>query len=59
MFSAAQAGISEILFNNLLTTLLSRSEAVEKMVAASFLNETTKRNYWQGYQGRLKQLEKE
>ncbi|WP_205319112.1 hypothetical protein [Runella rosea] len=59
MFSAAYAGIGETLFNNLLTTLLYRSETVEKMVAASFLNEATKRNYWQAYQGRLKQLEKE
>ncbi|WP_206023174.1 hypothetical protein [Runella sp. CRIBMP] len=59
MFSVAQTGISEILFSHLLTALLSRSEAVEKMIAASFLNETTKRNYWQAYQGRLKQLGKE
>jgi len=51
MFSVAEAGISE--------TLLSRSETVEKMVAASFLNDSTKRNYWQAYQGRLKHLGKE
>ncbi|WP_199563293.1 hypothetical protein [Runella aurantiaca] len=59
MFSVAQAGISETTFNHLLATLLSRSETVEKMVATSFLNEATKRNYWQAYQGRLKQLGKE
>jgi serine/threonine-protein kinase HipA len=56
---ATQAGISETIFNSLLTTLLSRSETVEKMVAASFLNDSTKRNYWQAYQGRLKQLGKD
>jgi serine/threonine-protein kinase HipA len=38
--------------------MLSKSDLVEKMVAASFLNETTKRNYFQSYQGRLKQLVK-
>jgi hypothetical protein len=30
----------------------------EKMVAASFLNDTTKRDYFQSFQGRLKQLTK-
>ena len=34
------------------------NELVEKMVAASFLNDTTKRNYFQSFQGRLKQLTK-
>ena len=28
------------------------------MIGASFLNGTTKRNYWQSYNGRLKQLPK-
>jgi len=56
---AVQAGIGETTFNTLLTTMLSHPEAVEKMVAASFLNDSTKRNYWQAYQGRLKQLGKE
>jgi serine/threonine-protein kinase HipA len=35
-----------------------QSDLVEKMVAASFLNDTTKRNYFQSFQGRLKQLTK-
>ena len=56
---ATKAGIGETTFNNLLSTLLSRPESVEKMVAASFLDDSTKRNYWQSYQGRLKQLVKE
>ncbi len=55
---AKQAGISEKLFTDTLTLMLAQSDKVKKMVAASFLNETTKRNYWQAYQGRLKQLVK-
>jgi serine/threonine-protein kinase HipA len=38
--------------------MISKSDLVEKMVAASFLNDTTKRNYFQSFQGRLKQLTK-
>jgi len=53
---AHYAGINEKFFANMMSLLLSNSEMVEKMVAASFLNETTKGNYWQSYQVRLKQL---
>jgi serine/threonine-protein kinase HipA len=55
---AAQAGISEKMFNDLMTWMLSQSEEVEKMVAASFLSDSTKRNYWQAYQTRLNRLSK-
>ncbi len=55
---AELAGISEKNFQNIMELMLSKSDLVEKMVAASFLNETTKRNYFQSYQGRLKQLVK-
>ncbi|MDO9038301.1 MAG: HipA domain-containing protein [Lutibacter sp.] len=55
---AAQAGINEKIFNDIMTLLLSQSEKVEKLVAASFLNDAVKRNYWQSYQDRLKQLRK-
>lgn len=55
---AAQAGISEKIFSDIMTLLLSQSEKVEKLVAASFLNDAVKRNYWQSYQDRLKQLRK-
>jgi serine/threonine-protein kinase HipA len=55
---ADQAGIIEKIFNGILSMMLTRSESVEKMVTSSFLNESTKRNYWQSYQGRLKQLMK-
>jgi len=52
------AGIPEKTFQEIFTGILSKSDLVEKMVTASFLNESTKRNYWQSYQGRLKQLMK-
>ncbi len=56
---AEQAGIREKIFTDILTMMLSQSEAVEKMTSSSFLSESTKRNYFQCYQGRLKQLMKE
>ena len=55
---AEKAGISEKTFQEIMAWMISRSDLVEKMVAASFLNDTTKRNYLQSYQGRLKQLTK-
>ncbi|MDP4206552.1 MAG: HipA domain-containing protein [Bacteroidota bacterium] len=53
---AEKAGVSVKMFNNLMALMVSKSDLVERMVNASFLNDTTKRNYWQSYQGRLKQL---
>lgn len=53
---AALAGIPEKTFNDMLSLMLSKSEQVEKLVQASFLNEATKRNYLQGYQGKMKEL---
>lgn len=55
---AEQAGISEKTFQEIMAKMISRSDLVEKMVAASFLNNNTKRNYFQSFQGRLKQLTK-
>jgi serine/threonine-protein kinase HipA len=55
---AEHAEINKKIFNNILTLMLSQSDLVEKMISSSFLNEVTKRNYWQSYQGRLKQLMK-
>lgn len=52
------AEISEKIFNNIMSLMISKSDIVEKMVAASFLGDSTKRNYWQSYCGRLKQLTK-
>ncbi len=53
---AKQAGISTKNFNAIMKLMLSQSDTVEKLTGASFLNDTTKRNYLQSYQGRLKQL---
>jgi serine/threonine-protein kinase HipA len=53
---AAQAGIPEKLALEIMALMQTRSDAVEKMVAASFLGDRHQRSYWQGYQGRLKQL---
>lgn len=52
------AGISEKVFHVLMELMLSKSADVERFIAASYLNESTKRNYWQMYSGRLKQLSK-
>ncbi len=56
---AKTAGIKEKIFTNILSDMIAKSTMVEKMVKASFLNEKTKRNYWQGYESRLKLLKKE
>ncbi len=53
---AENAEISEKIFNDIMTMMLSKSDIVEKMITASFLNNSTKRNYWQSYNGRLNQL---
>jgi serine/threonine-protein kinase HipA len=55
---AGQAPISEKIYNEMMVLMSSQSAKVEQLVAASFLNESTKRNYWQNFQGRLKQLVK-
>ncbi len=56
---AEHIGVSEKMFKDMMSVMLSQSDSVEKMVAVSFLNDTLKRNYWQSYQGRLKQLTKD
>lgn len=50
------AGINAKVFDGIFTRMLSGSEQVEQLIFASFLDEATKRNYLQAYQGRLKQL---
>jgi serine/threonine-protein kinase HipA len=55
---AEKAEIREKTFQEIMALMISKSELVEKMVAASFLNDTTKRNYFQSFQGRLNQLTK-
>lgn len=53
---ATQARISPKIFADISAEMLSGSEKVEKLTHSSFLDETTKRNYIQSYQTRLKQL---
>lgn len=53
---AEKAAINEKTFQDIMALMISKSDFVEKLVSASFLNETTKRNYFQSYQGRLNQL---
>ena len=52
------AGISDKNFEDIMALMKSNSDLIEKMVASSFLNDTSKRNYLQSYQGRIKQLTK-
>lgn len=56
---AEQAGLSEKQAKDTFSLLIYRSEHVENLIAASFLNESTKRNYWQAYLTRLKQMTKQ
>lgn len=53
---AATARINSKVFDGIVSRMLSGSEQVEQLIFASFLDETTKKNYLQAYQGRLKQL---
>lgn len=55
---AEKAEISEKKFQEIMALMISQSDLVERMVAASYLNDTTKRNYFQSFQGRLNQLTK-
>jgi serine/threonine-protein kinase HipA len=54
-----EAGIPESIFTSMMYLMTSGSEKVERLVMASFLDESTKRNYWQSYRGRVKQLTRE
>lgn len=51
-----KAGLSEKQKNEIFDNLLSKSEKVEKLIGASFLDDKLKRNYLQAYQTRLKKL---
>jgi serine/threonine-protein kinase HipA len=53
---AQQSGIGEKQMNTILQNMLSNSEKVSALIDVSFLNETSKRNYLQAYQTRLKKL---
>jgi serine/threonine-protein kinase HipA len=55
---AKLAEINEKIYNEILSLMSGQSHLVEKLTSSSFLDEKTKRNYWQSYRGRLKQLMK-
>lgn len=53
---AENAGISEIIFNGIMKLMLSKSAEVEKLIKASYLKDSIKRNYLQSYQTRINKL---
>src|SRR5579872_634869 len=56
---ASHAGIPAKTFTGISNLLLAGSDKVETLIFSSFLDETTKRNYFQSYRARLRQLMKE
>jgi len=54
-----KAGINEKVYGDILNTMFNQTYLVEKLTFSSFLDEKTKRNYFQSYQTRLKKLKKE
>ncbi len=55
---AEKAKIKQNTYHDIMSLMISNSDLVNKMVTASFLNESTKRNYFHSFLGRLKQLTK-
>lgn len=53
-----KAGISELVYNDIINTMFNRSDLVEQLTFSSFLDEKIQRNYFQSYQTRLKKLKK-
>ena len=53
---AEQAGLSEKQFEKLFNSMLVSSNQVETLIKASFLDESTKRNFWQSYVTRINKL---
>ncbi len=53
------AGISSLVYTDLINTMCNQSDLVEQLTYASFLDKKTQRNYFQLYQTRLKKLQKE
>ncbi len=55
---AKKAGITDKLSDNILASVTANTELVKSLIFASYLNDTTKRNYLQTYQVKLKRLTK-
>ena len=56
---AREAGISDKIYQSIMTLMTTQTKQVEKIIKASFLNDSIKRNYLQSYQRRLNLLIKE
>jgi len=53
---AKEAGIIKKVYVDILDIMMDKTDMVEKLVNSSFLNDRTKRNYWQSYKGKLNRL---
>jgi serine/threonine-protein kinase HipA len=53
---AEQVGLSKKQFEKIFDLMISDSNKVETLVTASYLNKSTKLNYWQSYLTRLNKL---
>lgn len=51
-----EAGLTEKQIENIHHFMISRSYKVQMFIEASYLNEKSKRNYWQAYQSKVKKL---
>lgn len=54
-----KAGISDLIYNDIINTMFNKSDLVEQLTFSSFLDKKTQRNYFQSYQSRLKKLKKQ
>jgi serine/threonine-protein kinase HipA len=50
------AGINKKVYDDIINTMLNKTDLVEKLTFSSFLDKKTQRNYFQSYQTRLKKL---
>jgi serine/threonine-protein kinase HipA len=53
---AEHAGLSEKKVNDTFCLFASGSERIENLIAVSYLDKSTKRNYWQAFLTRLKRM---
>ncbi|MGB1451198.1 MAG: HipA domain-containing protein, partial [Marinirhabdus sp.] len=51
-----KAGINKIIYNHIVETMFDQTGLVKKLTFSSFLDEPTKKHYFQSYQKRLKSL---
>lgn len=54
---AELAGIVPPVYGKIIDDMLTKSDAVLRLIEASFLDASTKKSYWQQYQARLKRLQ--